>query len=377
MIPDRVRPILDECRPLAERFAAAGHRLYLVGGIVRDLLLDRDLDRPDLDFTTDARPERDQGRSSPRWPTRCGTRAPASAPSAPRSAAGRARSRPTGPRPTHPTRASPTSSSPTPSRPTSPGATSPSTPWRSLLPADDAVPSSSTPSTAWPTCSCTAGCARRSRPRSRSPTTRCGCCGPPASSPATGSRPTRASCGRRAAMAAPPRRRVGRAHPRRAAQAARRRRPRRRPVVPARHRAVRALPARDPGACGSSRTRSTGTRTCSPTRSPSSATCAPASPTARPTTVTRLAALLHDIGKPRTRGYGPKGVTFHHHEVVGARMARERLQALQESTDVVDDVTPPRRAAPALPRLRRGRRRLDRRRGAPLRARRRATCSTS
>ena len=57
MIPDRVRPILDECRPLAQRFADAGHRLYLVGGIVRDLLLDRALERPDLDFTTDARPE--------------------------------------------------------------------------------------------------------------------------------------------------------------------------------------------------------------------------------------------------------------------------------------------------------------------------------
>jgi poly(A) polymerase len=56
VIPDRVRPILDECRPLAARFDAAGHRLYLVGGIVRDLLLDRALHRPDLDFTTDALP---------------------------------------------------------------------------------------------------------------------------------------------------------------------------------------------------------------------------------------------------------------------------------------------------------------------------------
>jgi poly(A) polymerase len=53
----------------------------------------------------------------------------------------------------------------------------------------------------------------------------------------------------------------------------------------------------------------------------------------------RLAALLHDIGKPRTRGFGPQGVTFHHHEVVGARMTRERLIALRYPGDLVDDVT--------------------------------------
>jgi poly(A) polymerase len=53
----------------------------------------------------------------------------------------------------------------------------------------------------------------------------------------------------------------------------------------------------------------------------------------------RLAALLHDVGKPRTRGYGPQGVTFHHHEVVGARMARERMLALRYPNDLVDDVT--------------------------------------
>ena len=57
MIQERLRPILEETRPLAERFAAAGHRLYLVGGIVRDLLADRSLDQPDIDLTTDARPE--------------------------------------------------------------------------------------------------------------------------------------------------------------------------------------------------------------------------------------------------------------------------------------------------------------------------------
>jgi putative nucleotidyltransferase with HDIG domain len=53
----------------------------------------------------------------------------------------------------------------------------------------------------------------------------------------------------------------------------------------------------------------------------------------------RLAALLHDVGKPNTRGYGPQGVTFHYHDVVGARMARKRLLALRFPNDVVDDVT--------------------------------------
>jgi poly(A) polymerase len=58
-----------------------------------------------------------------------------------------------------------------------------------------------------------------------------------------------------------------------------------------------------------------------------------------PTLRLRLAALLHDVGKPRTRGFGPQGVTFHHHEVVGARMARERLVALRYPNEMVEDVT--------------------------------------
>ncbi|CAN5576045.1 CCA tRNA nucleotidyltransferase [soil metagenome] len=48
-----------------------------------------------------------------------------------------------------------------------------------------------------------------------------------------------------------------------------------------------------------------------------------------------LAALLHDIGKPRTRRIEPSGVSFHHHEVVGARMAADRLKALRYSSRTV------------------------------------------
>ena len=62
VIPARLRPILDEVAPLGARFADAGHHLYLVGGVVRDLLLDRGFDeRSDLDFTTDATPEQVRG----------------------------------------------------------------------------------------------------------------------------------------------------------------------------------------------------------------------------------------------------------------------------------------------------------------------------
>ncbi len=52
----------------------------------------------------------------------------------------------------------------------------------------------------------------------------------------------------------------------------------------------------------------------------------------------RLAALLHDVGKPATRQITPEGVQFHHHEVVGARMAQERLRALRYPERVVQDV---------------------------------------
>ncbi|MGB3053746.1 MAG: CCA tRNA nucleotidyltransferase [Acidimicrobiales bacterium] len=58
----------------------------------------------------------------------------------------------------------------------------------------------------------------------------------------------------------------------------------------------------------------------------------------KPERTVRLAALLHDVGKPRTRDFGDGGVTFHHHEVVGARMARDRMKALRYSNDHVEAV---------------------------------------
>ncbi|MBV9662606.1 MAG: CCA tRNA nucleotidyltransferase [Actinobacteria bacterium] len=59
---------------------------------------------------------------------------------------------------------------------------------------------------------------------------------------------------------------------------------------------------------------------------------------ASPDRILRLAALFHDVGKPKTRSISPGGVSFHHHEVVGARMTRDRMRALHYPNDDVDDV---------------------------------------
>ncbi|XHM96010.1 CCA tRNA nucleotidyltransferase [Peterkaempfera sp. SMS 1(5)a] len=59
-----------------------------------------------------------------------------------------------------------------------------------------------------------------------------------------------------------------------------------------------------------------------------------------PDLVLRMAALLHDIGKPRTRRFESDGkVSFHHHEVVGAKMTRRRLQELKYSKELTEDVS--------------------------------------
>ena len=58
-----------------------------------------------------------------------------------------------------------------------------------------------------------------------------------------------------------------------------------------------------------------------------------------PNLIIRLAALLHDIGKPKTRNLIPGGgVSFHHHEIVGARLTKSRLKALRFDSDTIEQV---------------------------------------
>ena len=61
-------------------------------------------------------------------------------------------------------------------------------------------------------------------------------------------------------------------------------------------------------------------------------------PDGGPDIVLRLASLLHDIGKPATRRFEPSGVTFHHHDVVGAKQAKKRLRELRFDNDTIKRV---------------------------------------
>ncbi len=62
-------------------------------------------------------------------------------------------------------------------------------------------------------------------------------------------------------------------------------------------------------------------------------------PDGGPDFVSRFAALMHDVGKPRTRRFAKNGsVTFHHHDVIGAKMTRKRMKALRFSNDTVEAV---------------------------------------
>ena len=169
---------------------------------------------------------------------------------------------------------------------------------------------------AWPTWPPT-GCARRCRPRSPSPTTPCACCGPPGSSPATASRPTPELVDA-----------VSRLRGRLEIVSAERIRDELDKLMVVDDAGRRACgswstPAWPTSSCPScrpspsSRTRSTATRTCWPTPSPWSRRPAPTGSCAWPPSSTTSAS-------PRPAPSAPSGVSFHHHEVVGARMADDR-----------------------------------------------------
>ena len=306
---------------LAARFtAAAGHRLHLVGGPVRDALLGR-LGN-DLDFTTDARAgaglELAAGWADAVWDTGIafGTvgaeRGRASA--GDHHLPGRPL-RPGSPQPRGGLRR-------LPRRTTCRGATSPSTRWPSRWP-DQAVRRpvrrpgrAARPGAGHP----------GHRRRSPSPTTRCGCCARPGSSPssASPSRPRGPAAhdvdGR---PRSPDHRGAGAG---RAVQAAAAARTRGRAGAAGGHRAGRARAARAAGAAA-------GDRRAPPAQGRLRALADGAGPGDRaggpdgPDLVLRLAALLHDIGKPATRRHEPGGgVSFHHHEVVGAKLVRKRLR---------------------------------------------------
>jgi poly(A) polymerase len=60
----------------------------------------------------------------------------------------------------------------------------------------------------------------------------------------------------------------------------------------------------------------------------------------RPDFILRMAALMHDVGKPATKAIGPDGrVSFHHHEMVGARLTKQRMKALRYPKDVIAQVS--------------------------------------
>ena len=329
-VPPRLARFFEPDSPtqqLAARLADAGHRAYLVGGSVRDAFLDRD-EHVDVDIATDARPDAIeavvQGWADAVWlqGQRFGTvgvregrralrdhdvprrRLPPGEPQARGHVLRRHRDRPLAPR---------------------------------LHGQRDGARARPSPELVDPF----GGLADLAAPRLRTPLSPEVSFGDDplrmlraARFVATlGFEPDAASWSTRSsAMHERLRDRQRRAHPRRAVEAAARRRSVARPLADRAHRARRRVPARAQRDASSSRIRSTATRTCSRTRSRSS-------PRRRRELKLRLAALLHDVGKPRRAASDRSGVTFHHHEVVGARMARERLLALRYPNDIVDDVT--------------------------------------
>ena len=266
-------------------------------------------------------------RSCAAGPTTCGSRASASAPSAASATASRWRSPRSAPRSTAPRAASPRSPTPTTSRPTSRAATSPSTRWRSGCPN--------------PSCRSVRR-RRRSRGAAAPHAARARGLVPrrPAADAARGAVHRRLRARARARAGA-----RGRRAPRRGSRSSsaerirdelskllRGRRPERRACGSSSRPGSPTSSCPSSARCGSSRIRCTRTRTCSRTRSRSCATRGPSCACASPRCSTTS-------GKPKTRSFATGAVSFHHHEVVGARMTEERLRALKYPNDIIDDVT--------------------------------------
>jgi poly(A) polymerase len=341
VIPDRVRPILEECRPLAERFDAAGHRLYLVGGIVRDLLADRPLDRPDLDFTTDARPEESRrivaGWAEAVWDqgARFGT-------------IGVKRGERHYEITTHRAEAY------------SPDSRKPEVVFADAVEADLARRDFTINAMAL-----------ELRPEADDATAALTLVDPfDGVNDLLVHRRLRTPLTPEESFSDDPLRMLRAARfvagyglaPDPALVAAATAMAERLEIVSGeriRDELHKLLRVDDP-ADGLWLLHNTGLFERFLPEIPALrleqdpihrhkdvlahtiavvGNVAARKPNGEPNDLTRLAALLHDIGKPRTRGYGPKGVQFHHHEVVGARMARKRLVELREPGDVVDDVT--------------------------------------
>ena len=350
---NRVRPT----RELGERFAAAGHRAYLVGGTVRDAFLDRDLSGPDVDvdLTTDARPDAIERIVRPAGPTTCGSRASASGPSAARR------------------RGVAIEMTTFRAEVYRPESRKPEVAYSDDLETDlsrarlhgqrDGArgcpsPSSSIRSGAPPT-SRRRCCARRWRRRCRSSTTRCGCSAPRASSRASGSSRCPSSCGTVGDAARPPRDRRARSGSATSCRG--------------------LLLVDDPTAglwflCTTRLSdeflpelnamrleqdpihthKDVLAHTIAVVRKTRASSCGCASPRCCTTSASRRPAPSR-----------PGGVSFHHHEVVGARMAEERLRALAFPERRRRRRHAARVPAPAHPHVRDG---VDRPGGAALRA---------
>ena len=345
MLPARFAPVLDELAPLVTRFRDRGHRLYLVGGSVRDLLVQHDRQDFDLDLTTDARPKEIKacldGWADALWTQGEKFGTIGAHKHDPVSGATRAlRDHHVPCRGLHATtRASRTWCSPTTSTAISPGAISRSTRWRWSSPSSPASPALIDPFGG------AADLATRTLRTPIAPEVSFG------DDPLRMLRAARFIAGYRLEpteeLTAAVRAMVGRLE----IVSPERIRDEFDKLITVDHPSVGLSFLVDTGLADQflpelpamrlehdpiHRHKDVLTHTIAVVENVRPAP-EPASYDFR---LTRLAALFHDIGKPKTRGYlEGKGTTFHHHDAVGARMTRKRMTAMRYSNDDIAKVS--------------------------------------